>query len=113
MSWLSNSLTGSTMLSTAPAVLYCTVEASVFGGGVEGPLGRRGPSAPRTRTTSAEGVAALVPPTPAASSIIEQHERADTGANWIWEAAVEPSHPMQHATCNMRLCRQRCELNGC
>lgn len=21
--------------------------------------------------------------------------------------------PMQHATCNMRLCRQRCELNGC
>lgn len=53
MSWLSNSLTGSTMLSTAPAVLYCTVEASaLWGGGVEGPLGRRGPSAPRTRTTS-------------------------------------------------------------
>lgn len=47
---------------------------------------------------NAERVAALVSPLPHPSSI-EQHGR---------EA---PLHNMQHATCNMRLCRQRCELN--
>lgn len=59
-----------------------------------------------SRTTTAGGVAALVSPTPAPSSAIEQHQRAAPASRYgsqldLGSRSKKRAHPaMQHATCD-------------